>query len=350
MLQTSRHDVKHKANLRANRIFCIALPFLVHLLNTNAHMHEESALPNAVSPSSDLRYVRVQRPQYPDWVRKVIECLRFRFRDELDYMLRTIKAVNESLFQEFQDIQEEPSPVGRQECVPLPGERNRWMSIWRELLNTRPKLYARLIGTLDSVISWGGPLAETDTPFPFSGRHEPPGPGLHQYIRAEKAALPLSPLLSSTSSHRNTEKTSPSPTCGGEPVSHVENCRANATFLRPAVLNGEFDSILFQQMNSPESQLNEEVGEILSPISPNPSSAILRDEIMDSGSTVLDQPYVCDGAKGVIDDFRATDEFILGDGQNDDWIGAVLAADMALSGDDMSKGPDSARADACITL
>lgn len=265
-------------------------------------------------------------------------------------MLRTIKAANESLFQEFQDIQEDPSPVGRQEYVPRPGEGNRWMGIWRELLNTRPKLYACLIDTLDSVISWGGPLPEKDTPFPLSGSHEPPGPGLHQYFRAEKAALPLSLLLSSTSSHRNTEKTSPSPTCGDEPVSHVESCRANATFLRPAELNGEFDSILFQQMNSPESQLNEEVGQIVSPISLNPSSAILRDEIMGSGSTVLHQPYVCDGAKGVTDDFKATDEFILGDGQNDDWIGAVLAADMTLSGDDMSKGPDYVRTDACMTL
>jgi hypothetical protein len=78
-------------------------------------------------------------------------------------------------------------------------------------------------------------------------------------------------------------------------------------------------------MNSPESQLNGEVGQILSSVLPNPSSAILRDEIMDSGSTVPDQAYVCDGAKEVADDFKATDEFILGDGQNDDWIRAVLA-------------------------
>lgn len=325
-MQASKYNVDYEANLRANRIFCTALPLLLHLLNTNTHLHEGSASPNAISPSSDLRAARVQRSQYPDWVRKVIDGLRVRFRHELDYILRTVQAVNTSLFQEFEDIREEPFPMDRQEYVLRPDERSLRMSNWRELLNTRPKLYARLIVTMDSAISWGGPLPETDMPVLFTGRQS----SLHQQFRMAQK--------------------SPSLPSGDEPVSHVESCRVNADSLRPADLNGKFDSILLQQTSSPGSDLNEAIGEIPSPIPSDPSSEIWREEIMDSGRTVLDQVYVCDDAEGVTNDFRNIHEFMLGDGQNDDWMGVMLVEDMSLSGDDMSKGPDYARTDACMTV
>jgi hypothetical protein len=266
-------------------------------------------------------------------------------------MLRTVQAVNKSHSQEFEDIPEESPPVGRQEYVLEPSEGSHWMSSWRGLLNTRPKLYARLIDTLDSAISWGGLLPETDKPFLFLRRHEPPRSSLHQQFRAGKAALPLSPLLSPASTKRNTmEQTSPYLTCEDEPVSHVKSCQASAALLPPADLNGKFDNNLLQQIYSPDSHLNESIGETPSQTSLNTSSGILREEIIDSGRTVLDQIYVCDGAKGVTNDFTDTPEFMLGDDQNDDWMGAVLAEDMSLSGDDMDKGPDYARTDVCMTV
>jgi hypothetical protein len=115
-------------------------------------------------------------------------------------------------------------------------------------------------------------------------------------------------------------------------------------------LKGKFDNIPLHQLNSPESHLNESMGETPSQVSSDPSSGNLREDVMDSRKTILGQVHVCDGSNGVTDDFRDTPEFMLGDHQNDDWLGAVLAEDMLLSGNDMSKGPDYAHTDVCMTV
>jgi hypothetical protein len=196
-----------------NRIFCAALPLLLHLLDINSHLLKRSASPNAVTLSADLRAVKMHRPQSPDWAQKVIEYLRLRFRHELDYILRIVQAIQKSHSPEYEEVQKESSSRDRQVEGSLRAEN------WRELLNTRPKLYACLIDTLDCAISWGGPLPEIDMPSLFPGGHEPPRSSLDQQFRAGKAALPLSPLLSPASSQRNImEQMSPSVTCGDEPM------------------------------------------------------------------------------------------------------------------------------------
>jgi hypothetical protein len=328
-----------------NRIFCTALPLVLHLLNTKAHLQNDSSLLNASSLSSRLQAVRVQCSRYPDWVRKVIKCLRLHFRDELEYILQAFKVVNNSLAQSFQESREVQILSAREDDVSQPSEEQIQICNWRELLDNRTRLYARLIKTLDTVISWGGPLPEAGMGAPFNECQVPPGSGLTRQFRAEKASLTLTPPVSLAPSRRIIGQRSQFMSYGDEPAAPLEAGATDSGFLHPEDLHESFSNIMMQKLDFPQSCLAEITGETYPPTSLDPSRG-WAEEIADGGRHVLDQISPHENIQPI--DFTDADDVMLGDGISDDWIDALMEKDISLQSAGQSAEDDEMGADMSV--
>jgi hypothetical protein len=82
--------------------------------------------------------------------------LRVHFKGELEYILQAVKAVNNNLTQSLHESQEAQVLFALEDDVSKSSGGELQIRTWCELLDTRPRLYAGLIQTLDIVMSWGG--------------------------------------------------------------------------------------------------------------------------------------------------------------------------------------------------
>ncbi|KAJ0149884.1 Oxygen-dependent choline dehydrogenase [Fusarium oxysporum f. sp. albedinis] len=306
-----------KANKSTHRIFCTALPLFVHLLNTKGHLYNGPSSPNVSSPSLSLQDVGVQCSRNPNWARRIIKCLGLHFRDELEYILQAVKAVNNSLTESLQESQESPILFAQEEEMQIGN--------WRELLDTRPRLYVRLIKKLDNVISWGGPLPETNMVAPFNEYQIPPCSGMTRQFQAEKPSLKWTPPVSSASARRNIKQRTPSMSYGDEPAAQLEVGETDSGCLHPEGLRESFSDILMQKLDLPQSCLDE----AYSPTSLDPSRRIWAEKIAGSDRRVLDQVASREEIKPTAIDFTDADDMILVDGLSDEWIDALLQSDSA---------------------
>ncbi|KAH7225247.1 hypothetical protein BKA60DRAFT_450540 [Fusarium oxysporum] len=297
---------QHLSRVPPIMIFCTALPLFVHLLNTKSPLHNGPSSPTVSSPSLSLQDVG---------------CLGLHFRDELEYILQAVKAVNNSLTESLQESQESPILFAQEEEMQIGN--------WRELLDTRPRLYARLIKRLDNVISWGGPLPETDMVAPFNEYQIPPGSSMTRQFQAEKPSLKWTPPVSSASARRNIKQRTPSMSYGDEPAAQLEVGETDSGCLHPEGLRESFSDILMQKLDLPQSCLDEAPGEAYSPTSLDPSRRIWAEKIAGSDRRVLDQVASREEIKPTAIDFTDADDMILVDGLSDEWIDALLQSDTA---------------------
>ncbi|PCD41102.1 hypothetical protein AU210_003660 [Fusarium oxysporum f. sp. radicis-cucumerinum] len=312
---------QHLSRVPPIMIFCTALPLLVHLLNTKGHLYNGPSSPNVSSPSLSLQDAGVQCSRNPNWARRIIKCLGLHFRDELEYILQAVKAVNNSLTESLQESQESPILFAQEEEMQIGN--------WRELLDTRPRLYVRLIKRLDNVISWGGPLPETDMVAPFNEYQIPPGSSMTRQFQAEKPSLKWTPPVSSASARRNIKQRTPSMSYGDEPAAQLEVGETDSGCLHPEGLRESFSDILMQKLDLPQSCLDEAPGEAYSPTSLDPSRRIWAEKIAGSDRRVLDQVASREEIKPTAIDFTDADDMILVDGLSDEWIDALLQSDSA---------------------
>ena len=231
-------------------------------------------------------------------------CLRLHYRDELEYILQAVKAVNHNLTQIFN------------EDVLPPNEEPLQLGSWRELLDTRPRLYARFVDKLDTIISWGGALPETDVVASFDGCKPLSG----RRFRVEKM-LP-------TPSPRSIDRRSPSMTYGGEPAT------AGTTNYLDA-LGEHFSNIV-------QSCLTEASEETYSPASLDFWTA-------PGEGSVLGQLSPRQGIESAATDFTDVEDVALGDGLSDDWINALLKEDVALQGDTECRSAGDVDTDVSMT-
>ncbi|KAF5678606.1 cutinase transcription factor 1 beta [Fusarium heterosporum] len=288
---------QHLSKVPESMIFCTTLPLLLHLLNGKAHLQS--------SLLSSLQNVAAQCSRYPDWVRKVTKCLRFHYPDEFEFMLKAVKVVNNILAQSLRENQQDDDSQSSEEQLE--------MSNWHGLLDTRPRLYAHLVVRLDTVISWGGPLPETEmVVVSFNDCQLPRGSGLSSRLGAEK--------MSSVASQRMNEQRSSSISC-----SEIAMQLEHGAFLYSDGLHESPRDII-------QSCLGETFGEAYSPISMNSCQGIWTEDMVEGGRRVLDQVASHLETKPTTMDCTDVDNVTLGDGLSDDWIEALLEKDISLQG------------------
>jgi hypothetical protein len=275
-----------------------------------------------------------------------MKCLGLHFKDELEYLLQAVKAVNDNLAQSLQESQEARSFSSRDEDVSLSNEEQLHMSNWRELLDTRPRLYARLIETLDTVISWGGPLPKTDIGDSFNECQVPPGSCLTRQYRADKASLKLTPAHS----HRSIEQRLRPMSYGDGPVGQLEAGATDSGFLHLEGLHESFSDIDTHKLDLSQFCLSETPGETYSPTSLDPSRRTSGEEIVDGGRRVLDQVAPPEGINPTAIDFIDVDDMILGDALSDDWVDALLEKEISLQGDSAGQSAEDVDMDAAMTV
>ena len=272
MSRPNQFQIAGEPDAHLSRIFCTALPLLLYLLDT------KQPTPSNV-------------PRCPDWVRKIMACLRLHYRDELDYILQAVKAVNDTL---TQILQEDVLPLGKEPVQ---------IGSWRGLLDTRPRLYARLVEKLDAIISWGGPMPDTDMVASLSE-----GQTLFNRRSHVEKVFP-------TPSQRSSDHRSPPVTYGGEAAA------GGATNYLDA-LGEHFSNII-------QSYLTEASDETYSPASMD----LWAGETAPGERSVLDQLSPRQGIEIAATDFTDAEDVAFGDGLSDDWIDALLKEDVSLQGD-----------------
>ncbi|KAH7199011.1 uncharacterized protein B0J16DRAFT_392959 [Fusarium flagelliforme] len=273
-------------------IFCTALPLLLYLLNTK-------------QPAQAVGGAHV--PRCPDWVRRLMACLRLHYRDKLEYILQAVKVVNRNF-----------SQIMQEDLLP-PGKEPLQIGSWRELLDTRPRLYARLVEKLDTIISWGGPLPETDMAASFNE-----GQTLSSRRSRVEKVLP-------TLSQRNIDQRSPSMSHGGEPATTTKTNYLDA-------LGEHFSNII-------QSCLTEGSEGTYSPVSLD----LWTGETAPGERSVLGQPSPCQGIEIAATDFTDAEDVVLETGRSDDWIDALLKEDVSLQGDTDCQSAGDVDMDATMT-
>lgn len=239
--------------------------------------------------------------------------------DELEFMLQAIKAVNDNLTRSLQESQEEHTPYTSEEQVQV--------SNWRDLLNTSPGLYVRLVRRLDIVISCGRTLPKPDVDDSLKASQGQPVSGLtRQQPRAENVSAP---------SRRSKERRSPSTSYRDEPA-------ADLGFLYP-------DGLHEGSSNITRSYLAESYREIYSQSSSNPSGGIWMDEIAKGGRHVPDHVAPRPKVQHTALDVSDADDIVLGDGLGGDWIDALLEKEMTLQSDSVSQTAEDVDMDAAMT-
>ncbi|KAI6757066.1 hypothetical protein HG530_011664 [Fusarium avenaceum] len=306
-------------------IFCTALPLILHLLNTEAHKENDSSLSHEFSPPTRQQAVTVQCSRYPDWVRKVTQCLRLHFREELEYILQAAKAVNKYLAQVFQESYEAQLLSTQEEEVSQPNEEQLHMCNWRELLDTRPIIYAGLIKTLDTVITWGGPLNEADMGASFNEYQAPPVSGLIRQCRGRKASVALNSTMSAASSRRSIEKRPQSTSCSDELAAQSEAVDTDPGLLPPEVLCQSSSDIVMQKLDFLQSCQLEVPRETHHPTSLD-SLRGWTEEIADGVKPVLGQVASHENIQLI--DLTDAEDMVLEDEISDDWIDALLEKDI----------------------
>lgn len=285
----NQFQIAGEADAHLSRIFCTALPLFLYLLDTKQP-----------TPSNI--------PRCPDWVRKITACLRLHYRDELDYILQAVKAVNHTLTQ-----------ILREDVLPLSKEPVQ-IGSWRELLDTRPRVYARLVERLDTIISWGGPMPDTDMVASLSESQTLSS----RRSRVEKVFL--------TPSQRSSDHRSPPVSYGGEPAA------GGATNYLDA-LGEHFSNII-------QSCLTDASDETYSPASMD----LWAGETAPGERSVLDQLSPRQGIEIAATDFTDAEDVALGDGLSYDWIDALLKEDVSLQGDVDCQSAGDVDMDASMTV
>ncbi|KAL2204897.1 hypothetical protein CC79DRAFT_1370715 [Sarocladium strictum] len=321
-------------------IFGTALSLFLHHLGTNQQPHTGEWPSNIGLLKHNLIDVDVQRLRNSGSMRKVIDCLRLRFRPELEYLLQAIEAIIKSAFQEFEGILDDSSlsDCGEHEFQPVKGSLR--IHDWCELLDSRPKLYIQLIDTFDNTISCGGSLPETDLLYSTSGRYEPPRYDLNQKSQPDKRNLPFSPALSNSESQMNSAGQTSIPLFSGDgSIKHLESCLQDSNLPSSADLESTFDNILSQKVRSLESDTTEATDEFPSPRLSDTSWGVLSNDIAVIEKAVQDQTRNYGGDNGVKTDCQKMQDFTMGNGLDDSWMEAVLE-DAAMLEDDTPKEAD----------
>ncbi|VTT79013.1 unnamed protein product [Fusarium fujikuroi] len=312
---------QHLSKVPPIMIFCTAPPLFTHLLNTSGNMYNNPSSLNVSSLSLSMQEVRMQCARDPQWARKIMKCLGMHFRDELDYILQAVKTANDSLAESLQDIQEAP--------ILLVEEEEMQIGNWRELLDTRPRLYIHLVEKLNSVISWGGPLPETGMVgqstqhqiLPHSSMNHPFQPGNSSWKRV--------PPVSSAPAQRSLKHRTSAMAYRNEPTAQLQVIKPDSGCLQPEGLRENSSDALVQKVDLTNSCLDQAPCEVYSPISLDTSRRPWAEEIADSSSDVLDQAAFRDDINHREIEFTDIEETMLVDGQSDKWIDILLQSSIS---------------------
>lgn len=258
-------------------------------------------------------------------MRKVTQCLRLHFREELEYILQAAKAVNKYLAQVLQESYEAQLLSTQEEEVSQPNEKQLHMCNWRELLDTRPRIYAGLIKTLDTVITWGGPLTEADMGASFNEYQAPPVSDLIRQCRGRKASVALNSTMSAASSRRSIEKRSQSTSCSDELAAQSEAVDTDSGLLPPEVLRQSSSDIVMQKLDFLQSCQLEVPRETHHPTSLDPLRG-WAEEIADGVKPVLGKVASHENIQLI--DLTDAEDMVLEDEISDDWIDALLEKDI----------------------
>ncbi|KAF5573689.1 cutinase transcription factor 1 beta [Fusarium pseudoanthophilum] len=240
-----------------------------------------------------------------------------RRRDELEYILQAVGVVNNTLAQGLQESQEPPILLAREEEAK---PRN-----WRELLDARPRLYIRLIERLNSLISWGGPLAEADVVAPYS-EYQVPSDST-QELQPGKPSWKWIPPVSSALARRSAKQRTPLVATGNEPEVQLPVSKSASSCLQPEAVHDIFSDIIMQKLDLPQSSNDEEPGEVYSPTSLGTSGSLWVEEITGGDRDVPDQIGSREEIKTAAIEFTDVGDMIMVDGLSDGWIDALLQSD-----------------------
>ncbi|WXC61828.1 hypothetical protein SNK03_007701 [Fusarium graminearum] len=292
---------QHLCRVPESMILCTVLPLLLHLPS---------------SMSSGQQVIEAQSC-YPDWVQKVMGCLRLYFRNEFEFILQAVKIFNNSIAQSSQE-----------DDGPQPSEGQPHMSGWRELLDTRPELFARLIERLDTVICWGGDLPKTYTGILVDDSQARTSPTLTRQFRATGISPTLTPHVASTPSQRRMEKRCSPILCEDKPEAQLETGSADSSLTSSGGLRESFSDVAYSYLDGvPEKTY--------SPTSLDTSQRYWTEETVDDGRR--DQATTDGETKPSAIDSIDVDNIMLEDGLSDDWIDALLEQDMSLQGDNAGR-------------
>ncbi|KAL3588271.1 hypothetical protein FPOAC2_10424 [Fusarium poae] len=281
-------------------IFCTALPLLLQLLDLKAHLQS--------SLLSSQEVLGVQ--SYPVWVQRVMECLKLHYKNDLDYILRASKAVNDSLAQSLHESQEGQPIFDRED-----DRSQAQMSSWRDLLDSKPRLFARLMERLDTIISWGGELPERGMGASLDDCHLWTGSAQTRGIQDVDVSWALAtPAFSATS--RNTEQRSLSTSHEDVTTAQLDS-DTTSSFLNPKGSHESFNSVV-------QSYLNDTSEETCSPVSLNPSQGFWTEGIADDGRHGSEYVSLREQIRPAVVDSNDADSMVLGGGPSDDWIDTLL--------------------------
>jgi len=220
--------------------------------------------------------------------------------------VQAVKAVNHNLTQILQE-----------DAIP-PGEEPHQIGSWRELLDTKPRLYARLVEKLDTIISWGGPLPETEM-----------APLLNEGQTLSSRRSRVEKVLP-TPSQPSIGQTSPLMSYGGEPAT--------------TGVTNYLDALGEHFSNMIQSCLAEASEEIYSPVSLD----LWTGGNAPGEGSVLSQPSPRQGFEIVATNSTDAEDVVLGDGLSDDWIDAMLKEDVSRKGDEDCQSARDVDMDASI--
>ncbi|KAM0228756.1 hypothetical protein ACHAPO_010506 [Fusarium lateritium] len=197
------------------------------------------------------------------------------------------------------------------------------MSSWRELLDSKPRLFARLMERVGAIISWGGELPDMRNS--LDDCHLRTGPTQTRRFRDVDAPWTLTPLVSSASSRRSTEQRYLFMSHGDEPAAQVHVGTTDSGFLTQEGLHENFNNIM-------QSYLNETSEETCSPASLDASQGFWAEEITDGGRRGSDHISPGEEIVSAAVDSIDPDSMILEGGLSDDWIDALLDKEILLPG------------------
>ncbi|KAI1017091.1 hypothetical protein LB504_007188, partial [Fusarium proliferatum] len=298
------------------RIFCTAPPLFTHLLNTSGNIYNKPSSPNVSSLSLSMQEVGVQCARDPQWARKIMKCLGMDFRDELDYILQAVKVANDSLAESLEDIQESPILLAEAEEMKIGN--------WRELLDTRPRLYIHLVERLNSVISWGGPLPEAGMVGQSSKHQILPHSSMTHPFQPGNSSWKWVPSVSSAPAQRRIKHRTSAMAYRNERTAQLQVSKTDSGCLQPEGLRENSSNALVQKVDLAKSCLDQAPCEVYSPISLDTSRRPWAEEIADSSSDVLDQAAFRDDNNHTEIEFTDIEETMLVDGQSDKWIDMLL--------------------------
>ncbi|KAL9573922.1 hypothetical protein ACKAV7_001954 [Fusarium commune] len=305
----------------------------IELLVSMMHLHHETAM-LALCQSELLHLTAIPRATYSSYMlpEQVSFCNQ---KDDLaNCILNLTDRLSESLRQQHLSkvppiILAESLQESQGSPILLAQEEEMQIGNWRELLDIRPRLYARLIKRLDTVISWGGPLPETDMVAPFNEYQILPDSSMTRQFQAGKPSLKWTPPVSSAPARREIKQSTPSMSYGDEQAAQLEVGETDSGCLHPEGLRENLSDILMQKLDLPQSCLDEAPGEGYSPTSLEPSRRLWAEKIAGSDRGVLDQVASREEIKPTAIDFTDVDDTILVDGLSDKWIDILLQSDSA---------------------